>query len=459
MQDQDYAKTMQRLEAERKWNNERAVDEIEARLEGRKLSEIEDQDSRDEASFFNSPPIPTHRSSSMRQNITHSNAAEMASSPVARWSDYLVSKVTGSESPSKKPQPPHQPPLHTHTYQPPIHVKKKTPTTSLHEPLVPVTMPAKRDTSASRGVPSSRAPDYNENKSPPLGFPESPSVEELQHELLHAKLTIASLEQEKESILERVNSTELVLGMEEETCHSVMRDKWLLISHTNTCLFLYLSVATLNIFSLAMERAYGSLHPTLVIVLESLINLVLFSEVLIAMFVQGRFYFRSFMNIFDFVVTMLCFFFFVLFLLDHTGHKVQTEVMLAETSLLALRYFCQLVRLLLIIRGLWPKSAFLAQHDIEFNPERSAARMGWSYSAAYTPTRKQKRSYRRRTRSTEKDNYDTGSEIDESGYATPGDYHLFMGEKRERVKSMTNVDNCSNDSNEHSLKRVGEWLH
>eukprot|EP00808_Paulinella_micropora_P015014 g76524.t1 len=152
----------------------------------------------------------------------------------------------------------------------------------------------------------------------------------------------------------------------ESPMHRFCREKWTQLSHTLGCLFIYMFVAVLNIFVLMLE-IHGSQHPWLVIMLESMINAILFTEVLIAMFIQGSRYWKVWMNVFDFCVTFLCFIFFIFFLLEEAEQDVSTEVSWTETLLLAFRYFFQLVRLGLIIRGIWPKTEFLTQPDVRFD--------------------------------------------------------------------------------------------
>eukprot|EP00457_Paulinella_chromatophora_P022011 gb/GEZN01024713.1/.p1 GENE.gb/GEZN01024713.1/~~gb/GEZN01024713.1/.p1 ORF type:complete len:128 (-),score=27.78 gb/GEZN01024713.1/:179-511(-) len=84
------------------------------------------------------------------------------------------------------------------------------------------------------------------------------------------------------------------------------------------------------------------------------------------MFIQGSHYWKVWMNVFDFFVTFLCFIFFIFFLLEEAQQDVTSEVSWTETLLLAFRYFFQLVRLGLIIRGIWPKTEFLTQPDVRF---------------------------------------------------------------------------------------------
>eukprot|EP00457_Paulinella_chromatophora_P008633 gb/GEZN01008673.1/.p1 GENE.gb/GEZN01008673.1/~~gb/GEZN01008673.1/.p1 ORF type:complete len:269 (+),score=58.98 gb/GEZN01008673.1/:456-1262(+) len=155
----------------------------------------------------------------------------------------------------------------------------------------------------------------------------------------------------------------------ETATHRFCREKWIQVSHTLCCLFMYLFVAILNMFVLVLE-VHGTQHVVMVILLESLINTILFTEVLIAMFIQGKRYWKVWLNVVDFCVTVLCFVFFLFFLLQEAEQNVTAELSWTETSLLSFRYFFQLIRLGLIIRGIWPKTEFLTQPDVRFEYEQ-----------------------------------------------------------------------------------------
>jgi len=150
---------------------------------------------------------------------------------------------------------------------------------------------------------------------------------------------------------------------------SRLADVWARLSTSSTCLFIYIVIGCLNLFLLIWQFSGGeSMDPAVGIVIESLINVVLALEVVFSILAFGKEFFRKWLRILDFVITLLCITFFILYILEDEIRQ-NGEWRYPSTVLLVFRYSFQFIRLALIIYESNKKRHFFKQEDIEFPVE------------------------------------------------------------------------------------------
>lgn len=131
---------------------------------------------------------------------------------------------------------------------------------------------------------------------------------------------------------------------------------------SSTCLGVYIVMIALNLWILMWEFTGGKSH-WLVLATETIINFLLIVEVIVNT-ISIENYFSSPLNVVDFIITLTCLVFFVMFLVEES--KGDDDLTLIDMTVLSLRYAFQMLRLLfLLYRG--RKVRLLTQsNDIQF---------------------------------------------------------------------------------------------
>lgn len=147
------------------------------------------------------------------------------------------------------------------------------------------------------------------------------------------------------------------------------RDIWMAFQNTRGCLGVYFIIMILNLAVVIWEVAGGKFHPG-IIAIETLINSCMVIEQGINIFVYSWDYFRKYLNILDFLVTIVCLIFFILFF------KINLPSGL-ESVFLAFRYILQLVRLATIAyRSRLRRDLLKLTEEIKFDHLDSIAMAG-----------------------------------------------------------------------------------
>jgi len=125
---------------------------------------------------------------------------------------------------------------------------------------------------------------------------------------------------------------------------------WVRCVNTKECFFVYLILMLANIFVLVVEFAGKSAFDRLfVVICEGLINAFLAGEVIAGLIIYHWSYFKQWYHVVDFVLTMLCLVFYVIFIEEATpgqGGVVDFEL---ESILLGFRYTFQTLRVVSLL--------------------------------------------------------------------------------------------------------------
>ncbi|GAB5369529.1 hypothetical protein AAMO2058_001412700 [Amorphochlora amoebiformis] len=120
------------------------------------------------------------------------------------------------------------------------------------------------------------------------------------------------------------------------------------LKSTSICFAIYVVIALLCgfIFCSFVFGPPSMRSSTAFLVLEAIINVLLVGEVGSDIVIQGRFYWSRMGNVIDFVVTLACMTFFFAFL-EEEQQNADEESLPLNAVLLGIRYFLQLLRMML----------------------------------------------------------------------------------------------------------------
>lgn len=145
---------------------------------------------------------------------------------------------------------------------------------------------------------------------------------------------------------------------------------WTRCTNTRSCMGLYILLITFNTMVLIVELASSSVDVMVVVVSEGFINLFLLIEVVLTINVYRKDYFKSWLRVFDFVITLLCLIFYFIFIGEEEagqGGVINEDLEYGETVLLGFRYAFQVIRLCSLIYQGRKKTHHLAVNDIRFD--------------------------------------------------------------------------------------------
>jgi hypothetical protein len=137
------------------------------------------------------------------------------------------------------------------------------------------------------------------------------------------------------------------------------------LRNTSSCLGLYVTLIILNLFVLLWELLGGSSHWA-VLAIEAVINVLLVLEVAVNLLTLGWSYWEAWGNRADFIITVFCVLFFILYVEEEYPLDESKELSYVDTILIATRYIVQLGRLAFIAYRGRQTTKFLQQEDVQF---------------------------------------------------------------------------------------------